>query len=134
MAKEERIIINKKLEKLTLASAFEMIYEESCDSKLSPEFYDTCNDAISFVSKELNITHFQSIMLAILANSDVSKSLNGMSSYTKCSPIRFRIHREELDDLHYRHFVQWSMARYSLEYRIRDEFMEAIIDNKPYTP
>ena len=134
MAKEERIIINKKLEKLTLVSAFEMIYEESCDSKLSPEFYDTCNDAISFVSKELNITHFQSIMLAILANSDVSKSLNDMSSYTKCSPIRFRIHREELDDLHYRHFVQWSMARYSLEYRIRDEFMEAIIDNKPYTP
>ena len=133
MTKEKKII-EKRQEKLTLASAFEMIYEESCDSKLSPEFYDTCNDAISFVSKELNITHFQSIMLAILANSDVSKSLNDMSSYTKCSPIRFRIHREELDDLHYRHFVQWSMAKYSLEYRIRDEFMKAVIDNTPYTP
>ena len=134
MTKEERIITEKKPENFTLASAFEMIYEESCDSKLSPEFYDKCNDAINFVSKELNVTHFQSIMLAILANSNESKSLNYMSCYTKCSPLRFRIHKEELDDLHYRHFVQWSMARYALEYRIRDEFMEAIIDNKPYTP
>ena len=134
MVKKERKMTKKKLESFTLASAFEMIYEKSCDSKLSPEFYDTCNDAINFVSKELNVTHFQSIILAILANSDDSISLNQMSSYTKCSPIRFRIHKEELDDLHYRHFVQWVMARYSLEYRIRDEFMEAIIDNVPYTP
>ena len=134
MAKEERKTIKKKLENFTLASAFEMIYEESCDSKLSPEFYNTCNDAINFVSKELNVTPFQSIMLAIIANSDESKSLNDMSSYTNCSPIRFRIHKGELNDLHYRHFVQWSMARCSLEYRIRDEFMEAIIDDIPYTP
>lgn len=134
MTKEERIITEKKPETFTLASAFEMIYQESCDSKLSPEFYDKCNDAINFVSKELNVTHFQSIMLAILANCDESKSLNYMSSYTKCSPIRFRIHKEELDELHYRNFVQWSMERYSLGYRIRDEFMKAIIDNAPYTP
>ena len=134
MVKKERKLRKEELESFTLASAFEMIYEKSCDSKLSPEFYDTCNDAINFVSKELNVTHFQSIILAILANSDDSISLNQMSSYTKCSPIRFRIHKEELDDLHYRHFVQWVMARYSLEYHIRDEFMEAIIDNVPYTP
>lgn len=134
MAKKEKKTIKKKLEKLTLASAFEKIYEESCDSKLSPEFFDMCDDAINIVRKELNVTHFQSIMLAILANSDESKSLKDMASYTKCSPIRFRIHKEELDDLHYRHFVQWSMARYSLEYRIRDEFMKAVIDNTSYTP
>lgn len=124
----------KKLESFTLASAFEMIYEKSCDSKLSQEFFDTCNDTISFVSKELNVTPFQSIMLAILANSEGSKSLNDMSSYTKCSPIRFLTHKNELDELHYRHFVQWCMTRYSLEYCIRDEFMEAIINNIPYTP
>ena len=134
MIKEEMKIIKNTPENYTLASAFEMIYEASCDSKLSPEFYNTCNDAITFVSKELNVTHFQSIMLAILANSDESESLNDMSRYTKCSPIRFRIHKEELDDLHYRHFVQWVATRCSLEYRVRDEFMEAIIDNKPYTP
>ena len=134
MVKKERKMTKKKLENFTLASAFEMIYEESCDSKLSPEFYNKCDDAINFVSKTLNVTHFQSIMLAILANSDVSQSLNDMSSYTKCSPIKFRIHKKELDDLHYRHFVQWSMSRYSLEYRIREEFMEAIIDNIPYNP
>ena len=134
MVKKERKMTKKKLESFTLASAFEMIYEKSCESKLSPEFFDTCNDTISFVSKELNVTPFQAIMLAILANSEGSKSLNDMSSYTKCSPIRFRMHKNELDELHYRHFVQWSMARYSLEYRIRDEFMEAIIDNIPYTP
>ena len=73
-------------------------------------------------------------MLAILANSEGSKSLNDMSSYTKCSPIRFLTHKNELDELHYRHFVQWCMTRYSLEYCIRDEFMEAIINNIPYTP
>lgn len=134
MVKKERKMTKKKLENFTLASAFEMIYEESCDSKLSPEFYNKCDDAINFVSKKLNVTHFQSIMLAILANSDVSQSLNDMSSYTKCSPIKFRIHKKELDDLHYRHFVQWSMSRYALEYRIREEFMEAIIDNIPYNP
>ncbi|MBO5135257.1 MAG: AAA family ATPase [Bacteroidaceae bacterium] len=134
MVKKERKMTKKKLESFTLASAFEMIYEKSCESKLSPEFYNTCNDAINFVSKELNVTHFQSIILAILANSDDSISLNQMSSYTKCPPIRFRIHKEELDDLHYRHFVQWVATRCSLEYRVRDEFMEAIIDNKPYTP
>ena len=134
MVKKEMKITKKKLENFTLASAFEMIYEESCDSKLSPEFYNKCDDAINFVSKKLNVTHFQSIMLAILANSDVSQSLNDMSSYTKCSPIKFRIHKKELDDLHYRHFVQWSMSRYALEYRIREEFMEAIIDNIPYNP
>ena len=134
MVKKERKMTKKKLESFTLASAFEMIYEKSCESKLSPEFYDTCNDTISFVSKELNVTPFQSIMLAILANSEGSKSLNGMSSYTKCSPIRFLTHKNELEELHYRHFVQWCMTRYSLEYCIRDEFMEAIINNIPYTP
>ena len=95
MAKKEKKTIKKKLEKLTLASAFEMIYEESCESKLSPEFYDTCHDAINYVCKELNVTQFQTIMLAILANWDDSISLNDMSNYTKCSPIRFRIHKEE---------------------------------------
>ena len=134
MVKKERKMTKKKLESFTLASAFEMIYEKSCDSKLSQEFFDTCNDTISFVSKELNVTPFQSIMLAILANSEGSKSLNDMSSYTKCSPIRFLTHKNELDELHYRHFVQWCMTRYSLEYCIRDEFMEAIINNIPYTP
>jgi len=134
MVKKERKMTKKKLESFTLASAFEMIYEKSCESKLSPEFYDTCNDTISFVSKELNVTPFQSIMLAILANSEGSTSLNDMSSYTKCSPIRFFTHKNELDELHYRHFVQWRMTRYSLEYRIRDEFMETIINNIPYTP
>lgn len=134
MVKKERKMTNKKLESFTLASAFEMIYEKSCESKLSPEFFDTCNDTISFVSKELNVTPFQSIMLAILANSEGSTSLNDMSSYTKCSPIRFLTHKNELDELHYRHFVQWCMTRYSLEYCIRDEFMEAIINNIPYTP
>lgn len=35
MVKKEREITKKKHESLTLASAFEMIYEKSCDSKLS---------------------------------------------------------------------------------------------------
>ena len=134
MEKKERKTIKKKSENYTLASAFEIIYQESCESKLSPEFYNTCNDAINFVRNELNVTIFQSIMLAILANSDESISLNDMARYTKCSPIRFRIHKGELDDLHYRHFIQWSMVRCSLEYRIRDEFMDAVIDNVLYTP
>ena len=134
MVKEESKIVDKKQEKLTLASAFERIYEDSCDSNLSPEFYDTCNEALNYVHKQLNVTHFQSIMLAILANSVEAISLNDMARYTKCSPIRFRIHKEELDDLHFRHFVQWHMTRYSIEYRIRDEFMKAVIDNIPYTP
>ncbi len=134
MVKEERKNIKKKPENFTLVSAFETIYEESCDSKLSQEFYNKCDDVINFVSKKLNVTSFQSIMLAILANSGESISLSDMSSYTKCPPIRFRIHKEELDDLHYRHFVQWIMVRCSLEYRIRDEFMKAVIDNIPYTP
>lgn len=134
MVKEESKIVDKKQEKLTLASAFERIYEDSCASNLSPEFYDTCNEALNYVHKKLNVTHFQSIMLAILANSVEAISLNDMARYTKCSPIRFRIHIEELDDLHFRHFVQWHMTRYSIEYRIRDEFMKAVIDNIPYTP
>ena len=114
MTKKEKKTTKKKEEELTLASAFEKIYEEAC--------------------KELNVTHFQSIMLAILANYDEAKSLNDMSNYTKCPPIRFLIHKGELDDLHYRHFVQWSMTKYSLEYRVRDEFMKAVINNTPYTP
>ena len=81
MTKKEKKTTKKKEEELTLASAFEKIYEEACDSKLSPEFYDTCDDAINFVCKELNVTHFQSIMLAILANSDESKSLKDMASF-----------------------------------------------------
>ena len=134
MEKEGKKTIKKESEGFTLASAFDKIYEEACDSKLLPEFYDICNDVIEFICEKLSISVFQTIMLAILANSDESKSLKEMASYTKCSPIRFRIHKEELDDLHYRHFVQWSMSRCSLEYRIRDEFMEAVIDNTPYTP
>ena len=136
MAKEEKKTTKKKQEELTLATAFEMIYEKAVNSKLSPEFYDTCNDALDFIRKELNVTHFQSIMLAIIANSDEPISMNDMAHYAGCSPIRFRIHREELDELHFRQFVRWnmwSMTR-SLKYSIRDEFMEAVIDNIPYTP
>ena len=134
MAKKERVITKKQLENPTLASAFEMIFEKSCDSKLSPEFYKTCNDAIAFVCKKLNITDYQAIILAILANSEESKSLIEMASYTKCPPIRFRVHKEELDELHYRQFVQWIMVRCSLEYRLRDEFMDAVIADVSYTP
>ena len=133
MAKKEKTTTKKKLVNPTLTLAFEMIYEEACESKLSPEFYDTCNDAIDYVRKELNVTPFQSIMLAILANSDEPKSMNDMAHFAGCSFIRFRIHKEELDELHFRHFVRWTMTR-SLKYSIRDEFMEAVIDNVPYTP
>ena len=52
MVKEESKIVDKKQEKLTLASAFERIYEDSCASNLSPEFYDTCNEALNYVHKQ----------------------------------------------------------------------------------
>ena len=37
MVKKERKLRKEELESFTLASAFEMIYEKSCDSKLSPD-------------------------------------------------------------------------------------------------
>ena len=136
MAKEEMKNPKKTPENYTLASAFEIIYETSCDSKLSHEFFDTCNDALNFVSKELNVTHFQTIMLAILANSYECKSLYDMARYTKCSPIRFRVHKNEYDDLQYRQFLEWKWRgeRWSYECCISEEFMKAVIDNTPYTP
>ena len=90
MAKEEKII-KKKIENLTLTSAFEMIYEESCDSKLSSEFYKTCNEAMIFVSKELNGGQIENIARKQIVDSIFYEHHQGISqirSYCHSENIR----------------------------------------------
>lgn len=124
----------KQVEEMTIVSALEKIHLESYDSKLSSDFYDKCNDAIAFICNKLNVTSFQAIILSILANNDTPMTFSDMAHHTCSTLLRFRAHKLELDELHYRQFVQWIVARQSIEYRLRDEFLDAIAENRPYVP
>ena len=125
---------NKQIEEMTLVSALEKVYLESRDSKLSSDFYEKCNNDIEFICNTLNVTSFQAIMLSTLANHDTPMTFSDMARYTCSTLLRYRAHKSELDELHYRQFVQWFVASHSIEYRLRDEFLNAIAENSPYTP
>ena len=132
MAQKKKI--KKQVEEMTIVSALEKIHLESYDSKLSSDFYDKCNDAIAFICNKLNVTSFQAIILSILANNDTPMTFSDMAHHTCSTLLRFRAHKLELDELHYKQFILWIVSRQSTKYLLREEFLNSIAENKPYTP
>lgn len=123
-----------QVEEMTLVSALEKIHLESRNSKLSSDFYDKCNDAIAFICNKLNVTSFQAIILSILANNDTPMTFSDMAHHTCSTLLRFRAHKLELDELHYKQFILWIVSRQSIKYLLCEEFLNSIAENKPYTP
>ena len=122
---------------MNLFTAFEQIVILAENSALSKEFYKKAKKYIKYVTKILNITDHQCVMLAMfLENSEYTAvHLGSFAKYLKCRTISLLCYVPDIDELEQRQFIvrsrDFNDAKY---YRISAAAVEAFKKNECYQP
>ena len=122
---------------MNLFTAFEQIVILAENSALSKEFYKKAKKYIKYVTKKLNITDHQCVMLAMfLENSEYTAvHLGSFAKYLKCRTISLLCYVPDIDELEQRQFIvrsrDFNDAKY---YRISAAAVEAFKKNECYQP
>jgi hypothetical protein len=93
--------VKPKKNKMNLFTAFEQIVILAENSALSKEFYKKAAKYIKYVTKKLNITDHQSVMLAMfLENSEYTAvHIGSFAKYLKCRTISLLCYVPDIDEL-----------------------------------
>jgi len=122
---------------MNLFTAFEQIVILAENSALSKEFYKKAEKYIKYVTKKLNITDHQCVMLAMfLENSEYTAvHLGSFAKYLKCRTISLLCYVPDIDELEQRQFIvrsrDFNDAKY---YRISAAAVEAFKNDECYQP
>ena len=133
MDTEKRINKNS----MNLIMAFEQIVMLAEDSALSKEFYKEATMYLKYVTKKLNITERQSVMLALfLENSEYTAvHIGNFAKYLKCKTISLLRYIPDVEELERRKFIvrsrDFNEAKY---YRVSTSAVEAFKNNECYHP
>lgn len=129
--------VKPKKNKMNLFTAFEQIVILAENSALSKEFYKKAAKYIKYVTKKLNITDHQSVMLAMfLENSEYTAvHIGSFAKYLKCRTISLLCYVPDIDELEKRQFIvrsrDLSEAKY---YRISAAAVESFKNDECYQP
>lgn len=127
----------KTKNQMNLFTAFEQIVILAENSALSKEFYKKAAKYIKYITKKLNITDRQSVMLAMfLENSEYTAvHIGSFAKHLKCRTISLLCYVPDIDELEKRQFIVRSRdsgeAKY---YRISAEAVEAFKNDECYQP
>jgi len=122
---------------MNLFTAFEQIVILAENSALSKEFYKKAAKYVKYVTKKLNITERQCVMLAMfLENSEYTAvHLGNFAKYLKCRTISLLCYASDIDELEKRQFIvrsrDFNDAKY---YRISAAAVEAFKNDECYQP
>ena len=122
--------------RLDLLNAIEQIVELSDGSNLSDDFFKKASKPIGYVCRRFEVTKVQAVLLSIMIDkcNDNNIELDDISSHLHCRNVRMIKHIEDLNELERRKLVRCSRRRDSVSYRVPMQVVEALKDNKAYTP
>ena len=125
-------------ESWTLISALDRVLNVVIDSKLSKKFWNKCKNPLDYLTKELNMTKMQVVVLAILMEHGDAITWKGIAKYVKCTRLSIMAYSDEIEELVKRRwFFHSNIREYGSCYqgfRLASGVTKALRENKPFVP
>ncbi len=83
----------------TIVSALNRVLSLALDSSLSQEFWEQCKNPLDFLTKQLNMTNIQVVVLALLVEQGEAMSWRAIAKALKCSRLSVMTYTDEIEDL-----------------------------------
>lgn len=120
---------------LTLLVAVEQIANLAEDSSLCKEFFTHAKPYINYLTKRLQITDTQAVVLSVAASFYGEWcSLTEFASYMACRRLQMLHYMEDLSQLRKRHFIRIHNRNNKESYQISKEALEVIRKDKNIEP
>ena len=121
---------------LDLLKAVEQVVENAKGAGLSKEFYKKSKRYISYLSKRLDLTMEQSVIMALFIDfsNDLSVTLQDFSSFLDCSTTRILRYAAEIEVLVNRKLIRCNHGGDCESYRVPKEVIKAFKDNEKFAP
>lgn len=125
----------KKVKK-DLLYHMEKVVEELKDSQLSKEFFKKAAPHIRYVSKKLDMTQEQSVLMSLFIDKSDHNPIyiSELTEYMKCRTVRIIRYMPDIDELERRGLVRCSRSERRLSYRVPIEVINAFKNNENYIP
>lgn len=125
----------KKVKK-DLLYHMEKVVEELKDSQLSKEFFKKAATHIRYVSKKLDMTQEQSVLMSLFIDkSDDNRiHISELAEYMKCRTVRIIRYMPDIDELERRGLVRCSRSERRSSYRVPIEVINAFKNDENYIP
>ena len=125
----------KKVKK-DLLYHMEKVVEELKDSQLSKEFFKKAAPHIRYVSKKLDMTQEQSVLMSLFIDKSDDKRIyiSELAEYMKCRTVRIIRYMPDIDELERRGLVRCSRSDRRPSYRVPIEVINAFKNDENYIP
>ena len=125
----------KKVKK-DLLYHMEKVVEELKDSQLSKEFFKKAAPHIRYVSKKLDMTQEQSVLMSLFIDKSDHNPIyiSELTEYMKCRTVRIIRYMPDIDELERRGLVRCSRSERRLSYRVPIEVINAFKNDENYIP
>lgn len=125
-----------KKTKKDLLYHMEKLVELLKDSELSKEFYKKAATHIKYISKKLNLTQEQSVLMSLFIDKSDDNRINirEMAEYMKCRTVRIIRYMPDIDELERRELVRCSRSDRRQSYRVPMEVIDAFKRDENYVP
>lgn len=125
----------KKVKK-DLLYHMEKVVEELKDSQLSKEFFKKAATHIRYVSKKLDMTQEQSVLMSLFIDKSDDKRIyiSELAEYMKCRTVRIIRYMPDIDELERRGLVRCSRSDRRSSYRVPIEVINAFKNDENYIP
>ena len=125
----------KKVKK-DLLYHMEKVVEELKDSQLSKEFFKKAATHIRYVSKKLDMTQEQSVLMSLFIDKsdDNQIYISELAEYMKCRTVRIIRYMPDIDELERRGLVRCSRSERRPSYRVPIEVVNAFKNDENYIP
>ena len=122
----------------TLISALDRVLNEVLKLRLTKKFWKKCKNPIDYLTKELNMTGIQVVLLAILLENDEPMTWKGIAKSVRCSRLSIMKYSDEIEDLVSRRWLMHrSVREFSSCYQgfcLSEGVADALRENKPFVP
>jgi len=125
----------KKVKK-DLLYHMEKVVEELKDSQLSKEFFKKAAPHIRYVSKKLDMTQEQSVLMSLFIDKSDDKRIyiSELAEYMKCRTVRIIRYMPDIDELERRGLVRCSRSERRSSYLVPIEVVNAFKNDENYIP
>ena len=126
----------KSSRKLDLLSAVEKIVELSKGSHMDADFYKKAARPLNYISKKMNLSKEQSIMIALFIDnsSDMSITISDFAKHLDCSTTRIIRFMNDIETLEQRGMIYCSRSGSSISYRVPMETVDAFRRDEKFVP
>lgn len=127
----------KEPETWTIISALDRVQSLAEDSKLSEEFWKSCERPLAFLVAELRLTGIQVVVLSILVETGETLSWKRIANYLDCSRLSVMTYSEEIDGLVAKRWVmrkECEFQRGIKGFALVPGVVTALRHNKPFVP